>query len=277
MRLNRKKGFTLVEVLIVAPIVIVVVGTFIAAMTYLTGDALQESARVKLLNETHAALDRIETDTKLSGAFLSVNNMTITSPQGFNDTTQTFTNTGLATGPALVLNTYVSDRNPLTAGKGMVYLANTPNACNSPDLYQNQIMTMNTVYFVKNNTLWKRTLATNNYSSKACSGITPWQRPTCTPGVTGTLCASQDEALLSVAAGGSITLLTEYYATPASSTIVTGAMTGTNAARQTALNGTTTVKITIRATTQVAGQTITQQGYIRATRLGPLRTYATPV
>lgn len=277
MRRNSKKGFTLVEVLVVAPIVIVVVGTFIAAMTYLTGDALQESARVKLLNETHAALDRIETDTKLSGAFLSVNNTTIVSPQGYNDTTQAFTNTGLATGPALVLNSYVSDRNPFSDGKGMVYLANTPNACNSPNLYQNQIMTMNTVYFVKNNTLWKRTLATNNYNSKACSGVTAWQRPSCTPTVTGSQCASQDEALLTVASGGTLTLLTEYYTTPASTSVVSGAMTGTNAARQTALNSTNTVKITIRATTQVAGQTITQQGYIRATRLGPLRTYATPV
>lgn len=276
MRHNNTHGFTLVEVLIVAPIVILVVGIFIAAMTYLTGDALQESARVKLLNDTHAALERIETDTKMSGAFLSVNNMTIVSPQGFNDTTQAFTNTGLTTGAALVLNTYTTDRNPQTAGKGMVYLANTPNACTSPNLYQNQILTMNSVYFVKNNTLWKRTLSTSTYASKDCAGVNVWQRPSCSPGVSGSICAGQDEALLSVDASGSITLLTEYYASPASTTSVSAAMTGTNAARQTALNGTNTVKITIRATTQVAGQSITQQGSIRATRLGPLRTYATP-
>lgn len=277
MRHNNTDGFTLVEVLIVAPIVILVVGIFIAAMTYLTGDALQESARVKLLNDTHAALERIENDTKMSGAFLSVNNMTIVSPQGFNDTTQAFTNTGLATGPALVLNSYATDRNPQTAGKGMVYLADAPNACTNPNLYQNQILTMNSVYFVKNNTLWKRTLSTSNFASKDCTGVTVWQRPSCSPGVSGSICAGQDEALLTVDASGSITLLTEYFASPSSTSPVAATMTGTNAARQTALNGTNTVKITIRATTQVAGQTITQQGYVRATRLGPLRTYATPV
>jgi type II secretory pathway pseudopilin PulG len=277
MQFDTRKGFTLIEVLVVAPIVILVVGTFIAAMTYLTGDALQESARVRMMNDTHAALERIENDVRLSGAFLSVNNMALTSPQGFNDATQNFTNVGLPTGGALVLNTFVTDRNPLTAGKNMVFLANAPNACGSGTFYQNQIMTMNTVYFVKNNTLWKRTLATNGYDTKDCAGITPWQRPSCSPGVSGTLCLSQDEAILSVSDQGSLSMLTDYYTTASSTTEVAGATTGTDSARQSSLNSTNTVRITLRVTDRVAGQDISQQAYVRATRPGLLATYATPL
>jgi hypothetical protein len=164
----------------------------------------------------------------------------------------------------------------MSAGKGMVYIADAPNACGSTNVYQNPVMTMNTVYYVKNNTLWKRTLANGTYASKDCTGVTPWQRPSCSPGVAGSLCLGQDEAILSVGTSGSITFITEYFTNAASTTPVSAATSGSDAARQSALNTTNTVKVTIRATTQVAGQTITQQAYIRASRLGPLNTYATP-
>lgn len=276
MRLNNafKQGFTLIEVLVVAPIVVLVVGTFIAALMYLTGDALTESGKVTLMNNTQAAIDKIESDVKMSGAFLAVNNMTLTSPQGFNDATQNFTNTGLTGGAALILNTFVTDKNPTASDRALVMLANLPNPCNTTNTPQNQVMTMNTVYYVKNGTLWKRTLATNGYAAKACNSAVPWQRPSCTPGLTGAMCLTQDEALLTV--NGPISLSIDYYASPSSTSPVVGATSGTDAARQIALDSTRTVRVTINATNTVSGRDVTQNASIRATRVGSLVKYATP-
>ena len=268
-----RNGFTLVEMLVVAPIVIIVVATVVGALIYLTGDALRESGRVKLVNDIQHALNEIETDVKMSGGFLAVNNSAIVSPQGYNDSTGSFTN--ILNGGTLVLNTFVTDRNPLTAGKRLVYLAGQPYACGSANEYRNQIMTMNTVYFVKSNTLWKRTLATSNYETKDCSGVTPWQRPSCTPGRTGTQCKSQDESLITV--NGTLTLSIDYFTSPTSTTPRTTANTITsNSARQAILNTTDTVLVTITANTSAAGRGIEQRGSIRVTRPGPAVTYATP-
>jgi type II secretory pathway pseudopilin PulG len=273
---NLRTGFTIVEMLVVAPIVILVIGGFIAGLLYLTGDALMESRKVKLVNDTQTVLDQMEEDIKMSGAFLAVNNMAIVSPQGFNDATSNFTNVGLSTGPALILNTFVTNTNPQSQTRRLVNIADMPNLCSSGNaVYQNQVMTMNTVYFVKDNTLWKRTLATNGYASKVCSGTTIWQRPSCSPGRTGTMCLSQDEALLKV--NGTLAIAVNYYDSPSSTTALNGAATGTDTARQAVMDTARTVQVTISATTQVAGRDVSQQSSIRVSRVGSLIKYATPL
>lgn len=272
---NIQKGFTLVEVLIVAPIVMLVIGVFISAIIALTGDALVESAKVSLLNDTQNAVDLIENDVKVSGAFLATNNMTVASPQGFNNSTQVFTNVGLSSGEALILNSFATTQNPALSTRKLVYLAGEPNACGSANISQNQTMTYNTVYFVRNNTLWKRNVFTNTYNSKKCASDTVWQRPSCAPGTTGTLCLSQDEALIT--ADGGITLAFEYYSTPSDTTPIAGAKTGTSANRQIAMDTARTVRVTVTANRTVAGRDVSQTLSLRIIRIGSLVTYATPL
>lgn len=71
MHRNKENGLTLVEILVIAPIIILLIGTFVAFILQLTGDAVAENARIALLNDVNSSLDRIESDVKLSGAFLS--------------------------------------------------------------------------------------------------------------------------------------------------------------------------------------------------------------
>jgi type II secretory pathway pseudopilin PulG len=270
-----KNGFTLVEVLVVAPIVILVIGVLISAIIALTGDALVESSKVSLMNDVQNAVDRIESDVKVSGAFLSSNNITVVSPQGYNNATQSFTNVGLPTGEALILNSFATTQNPALSTRKLVYLAGMPNACGSASESQNQVMTYNTVYFVRDNTLWKRNVFTNTYNSRKCPSDSVWQRPSCAPGVTGTLCLGQDEAL--VTAGNGVSLAIEYYAAPSDATSVAGAKTGTNANRQIAMDSTRTVRVTVSASRMVAGREVSQTISLRIMRLGSLITYTTPI
>lgn len=270
---RNKFGFTLVEMLIIAPIVILLVGSFIALLVNLTGDALAENAEARMLNDVNATLDQMEADVNSSGAFLAVNNFALTSPQGLNNDTTNFTNV-LSDGHALILNVFVSDKNPDSSTRALVYLANMPNACGSGNFGQNQVMTMNVVYFVKDNSLWRRTLAVNNYATKACAGAVIWQNPSCAPGVSGTLCRTQDEQLIT--AVDDLTISTSYFVAPADTTAVPGAISGSDTVRQAALDTTRTVDVTINADSTASGREFSQSGSLRMTRSGTLIKYATP-
>lgn len=63
---GRNKGFTLVEVLVIAPIVILVLSAIVALVVSSTGSSLRSSARSQLQYDVLSALDRIEADMKLS-------------------------------------------------------------------------------------------------------------------------------------------------------------------------------------------------------------------
>ena len=274
---NSSTGFTLVEMLIVAPIVILVIGTIIYAIVQLTGDAVAARSSAALIGNIQSSLDRIEADTEPSGAFLAKNNVTLSSPQGYNDGVQGFLSTSSA-GDMLILNTFVTNGNPASASRTLVYVANLPNACGSANIAQNQVMTMNVVYFTKidpvtqSNELWRRTLAVNNYLSKDCAGVTPWQRPSCSPNVSGTLCTTQDEKLIS----GVTDFTVQYFSSGSDTTEATNTRSATDTVRQTALDGTNTITVTLKAKVSIAGRDINQQGSVRITRTGSLIKYTTP-
>ena len=274
---NNKAGFTLVEMMIIAPIVILVIGTIVYSIVQLTGDAVAARSSAVLIGTVQTALDRIEADTESSGAFLAKNNMTLTSPQGYNNGVQDFTSVS-DNGSILILNTLVTDSNPATPSRSLVYLANLPYSCTDDKLAQNQVMTMNTVYFTKVdpatqlNELWRRTLAVNNYATKDCAGVTPWQRPSCSPGTAGTLCTTQDDKLISGVTDFSV----EYYNLASDTTEAANSQSTVDTTRQTALDSVTAVKVTLKATVTAAGREITQQGVVRVSRTGTLVKYATP-
>lgn len=272
-RTSFKSGFTLVEMLVVAPIVILVIGTFVFAIVQFTGQAVAERNQTILLSNVQAALSEIEEDVRSSGAFLATNNTTLTSPQGLNDDTTPFTNVS-ATNDAIILNVYVTNQSPDSPTRSLSYLANVPNACGSSSITQNQAMTMNVVYFVKDDTLWRRTLAVSTYADKDCPGASIWQRPSCAVGQTDPICETQDERLVSGIKANGFTV--NYYAAPSDVTPVTGTESGSDADRQTAMDGAPTVEITIQATGGGAGREYTQKGSIRVTRIGALVKYATP-
>ena len=258
------RGFTIVELLIIAPIVILTIGTFITVIVNMTGEVLATRSSNVLAYSIQDALNRIENDVKLSTTFLAVNNVTLASPQGYDNGTANFANVDNGTnGNMLILNTLATTGNPLSSSNGLVYLTNQLNACASPQVNQNTPMTMNIVYFVKNNALWRRTIAPSNYLTSGCN--TPWQQPSCT--TAGGFCKTQDVRLVDNINASDFVV--QYFNTAAATAANSIASDNSQSPslRSAALQSTTTVGTSINVTKTAAGRSISQSGTIRVTRL----------
>lgn len=273
---NKQHGFTLVEMMVIAPLLILMIGAVVVSIVGLTGDSLAEGGKAQLINDVQGALDRIEADTRASGAYLSTNNFVPTYPQGVDGLSQKFVSVSGGQ-DSLILNTFVTTTNPMNSTRSLVYIPNTPYACGDPSIAQNQVMTMNVVYFVQNSTLWRRTLAPSTYASKPCAGVTIWQQPSCAEDKMSMnlLCKSQDEKVLEDVSPDDFAVL--YFAAPAD---IAGSPSSEDAdptVRQLALDQSPTVQISLTGKRTVAGRDLSQQGTVRVTRTGTLVKYATPL
>lgn len=270
---QKTKGFTVVEILIVVPIVILVIGVFITAIVNMTGEVMASRGANTLIYNVHDALSRIEQDVKLSSGYLATNSFTLTAPQGTDDSTNTPFINSTSQSSSLILSTVATTNNPLSSSRNIVY-KNAPYACSNAQVDQNEPVTLNVVYFLKNGSLWRRVIMPANYYSAGygCDSITKaptpiWQQATCSPSIpAGTFCKASDTKLvdgITNATGFKIS----YYASPDSTTAdeIANNYNKTATDRQPSLLATTTVGITINATKTIAGREISQSGTIRAT------------
>lgn len=257
------QGFTLVEIVIIAPIVILVIGAFITIVVSMTGEVLAARGTNVLAYNIQDALDRIEQDVKVSGAYLATNNITLSSPQGYNDDTTAFHNADATQGTELILNAYATTQNPVNSASGAIYTANQPNACGSTLINYNPTVMFNIIYFVKNGTLWRRTVMPANYATMGCS--VPWQQPSCAPTVSSAFCKTQDIRLVDGIGAGGFNI--GYYPNAASTSAdpVAGDATQSDSARFTAMSATSTIGVTITSSQTIAGRDISQTGVLRVT------------
>ena len=87
---QKSRGFTLVEMLVVAPIVILFIGGMIYLLVNITGETLASRSEDALSFDLQQALNRVEDDVRRSDKFLAVNDIALTTTgQGYGDTTTT--------------------------------------------------------------------------------------------------------------------------------------------------------------------------------------------
>jgi Tfp pilus assembly protein PilV len=246
------QGFTLIEMLIVSPVVILAIGGFIALMVTMVGSVLATRDQTKMLYEGQDSLNRIEDDIRLSTQFLTTTG-TLVSPQGSGNTTTAFTNTS----NTLILLTLATTKNPADSTRELVYYKSQPNACDIQKVF-NKVFFTKTVYYIRNTSLWRRTILPN-YNTNATTDLetvctAPWQQNSCSPGyAAATRCQTNDIELMKNVTGLTVT----YYSTPASTTSL-GASNAPTA---------TSVKVTIAGSKTTAGRPITTSQSTRATRL----------
>jgi type II secretory pathway pseudopilin PulG len=250
---TRSKGFTLVEMLVIAPVVILVIGGIIALMVNLVGDVLVTRDRNAMTYDIQDALDRIEQDTRLSNLFLTTTG-TLTTPQGSNNNftgTSAFTNTS-----SLILSANTTDKNPTDSTRQLIYYANQPNACGSSETF-NALLASKIIYFIKGTSLWRReVLPTWNTNATVDANTVcdpPWQRNTCSPGYSAALCQTDDSEVMQ-----NISSLSVNYYTDASSTTPLAAASAGSAS---------TIEVTINGSRSTAGDTITASGVMRVNKL----------
>lgn len=268
-----KAGFTLVEMIVIAPIVILAIGSFIAVIVSLTGEVLSSRGSNVLAYNVQDALNRIEEDVKLSSGFLARNSISLSAsnnPQGYGavGSANDFTSVGGVSQTSLILSSVVTDGNPLSTSSRMVYLANEPNACTTYAEYsKNKPMVANIIYFVdENGTLWRRTMMPFGYDNAAIRcGNAPWQQPSCQIGYVNSFCKTNDIKL--VDGVGSNGLSISYFTSASSSVADTSAIDPLEVTRKAALKSMQTVNVTINATDTIAGRDIERSGSVRVTRL----------
>lgn len=186
-----QRGFTLIEMLIVAPLIILLIAGIIGYITALTGDSLKMKEKNASSYAIQEALSRLEEDASRSTGFLTTTG-TVTSPQGKNDTGAAFT---YATDSTLILQAPATTKSPFNTAREIVY-KNSPNACTNKT--SNDVVYYSTVYFLKDTDLWRRVIIDRDTTGK-CD--TPWQRPTCTAASAilsdTSPCQAKDEKILS--------------------------------------------------------------------------------
>jgi len=253
---TRNDGFTLVEILIVAPVIIITITIFIGVIVTMTGDVLRTKGSTDIVHETQVALAQIEDDARLSTEFVASSYIT-NSPQGI--VTGNYDTGGAAistTGsPAkLIIRVLTTTQNPSLTTRALVYASS--NSCGTlTDIpYAADI-----VYFLKTNadstqSLWRRVV----FGTAASAGTgcpTPWQLPSCSPGYTNlTYCKADDAKLLDDVS----TMGVEYY---------TAAALDSGAASSATTSSTmVAAKITLATTNTVAGRTSTNSSALFAKR-----------
>ncbi|MFZ2126160.1 MAG: type II secretion system protein [Candidatus Microsaccharimonas sp.] len=269
IRHTLQRGFTLIEMLVIAPIVILAIGAFLTVIISMTGEVLSSRASNVLTYNVQDALNRIEQDVKLSTTFLATNNITLVAgeAQGYNNDATAFTNVGGTSGTSLILNTLATTGNPLATTSGIVYQKDKPNACGDSRVADNTPMSINIVYFVKNNTLWRRTIMPSNYTSLSVYCVAPWQQPSCAPGYTAVFCKTEDIKLVEGVTAANFNV--SYYNSAASTAVNTVASDTlvSIGERGTALQSLSTASVAINASQNVAGRTIERSAVVRVSRL----------
>lgn len=263
---NKKhRAFTIVELVIMAPIVMLVIGAFIAVIVDMASQAAISRMQTQMVYDVQDGLSRMENDIKTSVTFLATNSVTLSSPQGYNDDTTNFINVNNgATGDyALIIKAIATDKNPLDSTAKPIYLTNTPNACSSANVALNTPMTYNIVYFIKNSSLWRRILMPSNYLTAGCS--TPFQVPSCAIGQTGSMCKTEDVNVIPNVTIANFNL--NYYTVASSTTADAISVTSTNSDSLRGMNLLTlpTVQIDVTSSKTIAGKTAIKSGSLRVT------------
>ncbi|HEX7483739.1 MAG TPA: hypothetical protein VF281_01170 [Candidatus Saccharimonadales bacterium] len=249
---HASSGFTLVEILVIAPIVLLAIGGFISLMVAMVGDVMVTRDNNTMIYEAQDTLRRIENDVRISTAFLTTTG-TLISPQGSNSGTAAFTNNS----NTLILNSFVTDQNPLNPSREIIYFKDQPNSCGGTTKIFNNVLYSKVIYFINNGSLWRRTTISPFNTSATVDSQTvctaPWQQDSCSPGYVAARCKTNDIEVMK-----NVTELdVEYYDSPSStSDMGTGAATGA-----------TTIKVTVKASKQTSTKTIDVIRSLRATRI----------
>ena len=259
-----QNGFTLVELLVVVPVVMATITIFVGTLISMSADVVKTRVENTATYETQNALDYIERDIRLSANFLAGNEFSVSSPLGYTDssgTANSFTNNG-TNGEMLILRGLATDRNPLDPARELIYKDEA--GCTATQKVVANYYYINIIYFVKNNTLWRRTLLP---TGATCG--TPWQKPSCNPAVAkSTTCIVDDVKLTDNVATFTIDYL--YNASDASSVAsakdASISITGSGG-RNEILRSVSSVRVTIGVQRTAGGKSVTHSGQILTTRL----------
>lgn len=180
LRNRSSAGFTIIEVAVIVPILIVTALFLFQALFVMIRTSTVDRANVDMLHDSQSALAHIESDALLASDFLATPDAFLTASDSPSDPYQPsggFTYKGSsATSRVLLARTYSTTTNPRAAARNPVYVGNPSGSeCTGSNAYLNSVMQYNVIYFVKNNDLFRRKVI----DSKTNTCVAQYQKRSC--------------------------------------------------------------------------------------------------
>lgn len=250
-------AFTLVELLVAVPMIVVVIGIITGLMLVLVGNVIASNAKNQMIYDSQSALNQIEQDAFLSTSY--VDTYTAPAPQMKNDTSGAYDATPSSGTPDIIFNQLGTTKNPLDPSRNITYYAR-PNPC-SGEQAANDMFFLKVVYFVKSGALYRRSIVPLNNTNSTPDGdtvcATPWQRGSCTEGYAANArCQVKDTKLVDNVASMAVT----YYNKATPGTAITNASLADS------------LRVTMNLTRKAAGDNYSHSITLSATRTNSLPT-----
>lgn len=185
-------GFTLVELLVILPILVTVVAVLLSVLVMVLSQINTARSSTGLIYETQNALDVIERDMSVSTLFLTSSDTGYQDTYGPDNAGAAWSYKGdSATSRTLITRNFATTESPYNGNRAPVFLNQL--GCDTDHLYFNDPYYVNIIYFVRNNTLYRRTLT--DPSRVLCA--TPYQTRSCPSDAAWvSACVVRDTALI---------------------------------------------------------------------------------
>lgn len=267
-RTKAQGGFTLVEMMVIAPLVILLIGLFITYIVTTTGESAKQTDKNAISYEIQGGLNIIEEDANRAVDYLSSVTSTntefpISNKQGSDEGTAGYS----ANSNHLLMKMPATTNSSFSDDRSLVYLNYPDSSCDVSTITLNDSLYYLVAYFVRDGSLWRRVIMGSYGGNSLCSGYTPWQQATCSPttmaGSPPLYCKATDVELVENVSS----FTTNYYATVDASTPISAPynwqVEGTNASEISPL----AIETTISVSKSVAGSTITDSASLRVSSI----------
>lgn len=200
---------TIVEIMVVVVIIGLLIPLFSFIMT-MYFDAFALDDKLKMSTETRQALHYIDDSVRISNSFMTQVPAQFSDPYGPRDLgtagAEAWSYKGNSTiDRVLIVRGYATSTNALNTERLPVFVDTPEYNCTTEMQYQPQL-TYLSIYFVKNQSLYKRTLT--NTTTSLCAGNVQMQKQSCSPtipvGSRNPSCLTNDELLVRNVTGFSL-------------------------------------------------------------------------
>lgn len=173
----RTGGFTLIELVMIIPPLMIFLALTISLLISMVTENSVSQAKASIAYDQHATLDNLTRDISGTIAFMQTKEAAFSDAYGPNSTGASWSHIGTSyTNRVIIAKTIATTASPYADNRSVVYI--NSYGCNQNKLTSNPPLTTNTIYFVRNGTLYRRTL-TN--TSLATCGSAMFQRQSCPP------------------------------------------------------------------------------------------------
>lgn len=208
--LRSSPGFTLVEIVVVVPFLIIIATSFIAFLATTIVNLGVEGAKTELQAKAQTAVNAISDDLfRTEGFWLT--------PNGVSDTNKSG-GWNAVSDNALIVSELAYDKDRFQDSRQYVY-KNSPGSCSTDAKYDNPIATNTLVYFVQNGVLYERVLV----PSQAGNCDSTYRKTSCPEASASSTCPADRKLATEVQS-----IAFEYYLPGSSTPLTTAGMTAAN-------------------------------------------------